>query len=143
MMEMLFTITKIRNLNINISPWQIPMILLWLLVVSVIQDHIKRVRHMTSRPIHGMKLLIVLVGKNTIFLISVLSINNTVNFYSIDRYATVTTSEGAIFIGGGTDVYLYNNSGWRRLDDLHTSRIWHRAIINGDKIYVIGGSGTQ
>ena len=138
MMEMLFTITKIRNSNINISPWQIPMILLWLLVVSVIQDHIKRVRHMTSRPIHGMKLLIVLVGKNTLFSISVLSI-----IYSFYRYATVKTSEGAIFIGGGTDVYLYNNSGWRRLDDLHTYRIWHRAIINGDKIYVIGGSGTQ
>ena len=138
MMEMLFTITKIRNSNINISPWQIPMILLWLLVVSVIQDHIKRVKHMTSRQIHGMKLLIVLLGKNTPFLISVLS-----KIYSFYRYATVTTSEGAIFIGGGTDVYLYNNSGWRRLDDLHTSRIWHRAIINGDKIYVIGGSGTQ
>ena len=43
-------------------------------------EHIKRVRHMTSRPIHGMKLLIVLVGKNTIFLITVLSINNNVIF---------------------------------------------------------------
>ena len=104
------------------------------------QEHIKRVRHMTSRPIHGMKLLIVLVGKNTIFLISVLSIN--VIFYSIYGYATVTTSKGAIFIGGGSYVYLYNSSGWTRLDDLHTSRTYHRAIINGDKIYVIGGSGT-
>ena len=95
---------------------------------------------MTSRPIHGMKLLIVLVGKNTIFLISVLSINNTVNFYSIYRYATVTTTEGAIFIGGASlaNVYLYNSSGWTRLDNLHTSREYHRAIINGDKIYVIG-----
>ena len=108
------------------------------------QDIIKRVRHMISRPIHGMKLLIVLVGTNTIFLITILSINNNVFFHSIYAYATVTTSEGAIFIGGanGKYVYLYNNSGWTKLDDLHTSRYYHRAIMNGDKIYVIGGSGT-
>ena len=64
-------------------------------------------------------------------------------------YATVTTIQGALIIGG-TDgsqqvatVACYSNSGWSKLDDLQSVRYDHRAIINGDKVYVIGGSGTK
>ena len=71
-------------------------------------------------------------------------------YFSIYFYATVTTSRGALFIGGaGNDgfevatVACYNSSGWSRLDDLQSTRRYHRAIINGDKVYVIGGNLTE
>ena len=64
--------------------------------------------------------------------------------FSIYGYATVTTSLGAIFLGGAAEsivatVACYNNAGWTRLDDLQSIRRYHRAIVNGDKIYVVGG----
>ena len=69
-------------------------------------------------------------------------------YFSINEYASVTTSQGALFIGGWGDgsevatVACYNNAGWSRLDDLQSTRNGHRAIINADKVYVIGGGGT-
>ena len=74
-------------------------------------------------------------------------------FSSIRLFATVTTAQGALIIGGGlyyeneyspvTTVACYNRSGWSRLDDLQSPRHQGRAIINGDKVYVIGGLGQQ
>ena len=66
-------------------------------------------------------------------------------YLSIYGYATVTTSQGALIIGGsyGSDVSTvacYNNAGWSRLDNLQSTRYYHRAIINGDKVYVVGGA---
>ena len=68
---------------------------------------------------------------------------------SISNYATVTTSQGVLIIGGkcwGCDlvdavriVASYNDDGWKRLDDLQSKREGHRAIVNGDNIFVIGG----
>ena len=65
----------------------------------------------------------------------------------------MTTSQGAIIIGGkswGSDpedegriVALYNDDGWKRLENLHSKHEGHRAIVNGDKIFVIGGQRTQ
>ena len=68
--------------------------------------------------------------------------------FSICGYAAVTTNQGALFIGGysGGDVATvacYNNPGWSKLDDLQSARRGHRAIINGDKVYVVGGSGDR
>ena len=72
---------------------------------------------------------------------------------SIFYYATVTTSQGALIIGGycfGCTPYgpvatvaSYNEAGWKKLDDLQSTRDRHRAIVNGDKVFVIGGSGTK
>ena len=70
-------------------------------------------------------------------------------YFSIYFFATVTTSQGALIIGGASGgspvatVACYNNAGWSRLDDLQSTRRYSRAIINGDKVYVIGGSGTK
>ena len=68
-------------------------------------------------------------------------------YFSINGYATVTTRQGALIIGGydGSDVATvacYNNAGWSKLDDLQSTRVGHRAIIN-DKVYVIGGTGNK
>lgn len=71
---------------------------------------------------------------------------------SISGYATVTTSQGALIIGGYcfgctpgevATVASYNEDGWKKLDDLQSTRYGHRAIVNGDKVFVIGGSGTK
>ena len=72
-------------------------------------------------------------------------------YFSINGYATVTTSRGVLIIGGrdGSDssdivtVACYNNSGWSRLDDLQGARRGYRAISNGQKIYLVGGIGEQ
>ena len=69
-------------------------------------------------------------------------------YFSIFAYTTVTTSQGALIIGGYdgsvvATVACYNNAGWSRLDDLQSTRRDHRAIVNGDKVYVIGGTGTK
>ena len=72
------------------------------------------------------------------------------NYFSIFRYASVTTKQGALIIGGTSNndialntVACYNNSTWTKLDDLQTARYAHRAIVNGNKVYVIGGIGIQ
>ena len=70
-------------------------------------------------------------------------------YFSIYGYATVTTNQGALFIGGHdgpgpvTTVACYNSARWSRLDDLQSARWYHRAITNGNKVYVIGGGATQ
>ena len=68
-------------------------------------------------------------------------------FFSIRLFATVTTGQGALIIGGNDNSVVATvacyNSGWSRLDDLQSVRHLHRAIINGDKVYVIGGGGTR
>ena len=62
-------------------------------------------------------------------------------------YATVTTSSGALIIGGFnietkvSTVARFDGSIWTKLDDLHAARRGHRAIVNGDEIYVVGGQG--
>ena len=68
----------------------------------------------------------------------------TIKCFSIHSFATVTTSRGALIIGGVTGtinnrVACYNNAGWSKLDDLQSVRAYHRAIINGNKLYVVGG----
>ena len=85
--------------------------------------------------------------------LTLLSLNERHNlfniYFSISRYATVTTSQGALIIGGVGEVgevatvACYNNAGWSRLDDLQSTRRYHRAIVNGDKVYIIGGNGTK
>ena len=71
---------------------------------------------------------------------------------SIWGYASVTTSQGALIIGGFcpkcypsavATVASYNEDGWKKLDDLQSTRWGHRAIVNGDKVFVIGGFFTQ
>ena len=75
-------------------------------------------------------------------------------YYSISRYATVTTSQGALIIGGicyycqsdvvpVATVASYNEDGWKKLDDLQSKRRGHRAIVNGEKVFVIGGDETK
>ena len=103
---------------------------------------------MTSQPILGPRLPIIHITiRKFLYRIG----QRFQPYFSIQLYATVTTEQGAVIIGGrkGSDysdvatVACFNNSGWSRLDNLQSPRRGHRAIINGDKVYVIGGYGTQ
>ena len=68
--------------------------------------------------------------------------------FRISAYATVTTSQGAMIIGGynGKESvttiadYTGNASGWTQIGDLHIARNGHRAIINVDQVFVVGGN---
>ena len=78
------------------------------------------------------------------------NILNILYYFSICEYATVTTSQGALIIGGYAGsrpgvatVACYNNAGWSKLDDLHSPRYFHRAIIDADRVYVIGGTDIK
>lgn len=77
---------------------------------------------------------------------------NAFKYYTgrIRHFATVIIEQGALIIGGWVDsiqlrvptVACYKSE-WNKLDDLQSSRRMHSAIINGDKIYIIGGLGEQ
>ena len=68
--------------------------------------------------------------------------------FSIQYFGTVKTSQGALIIGGHdgsavATVASFNGTDWIRLNYLQSPRYGHRAIMNGDKINIIGGSGTK
>ena len=68
------------------------------------------------------------------------------NEFSLFGYATVTTGQGTLIIGGHPlmdIVACYNRSGWHQLDRLQSSRQYHRAIINGDEVFIVGGFDEQ
>lgn len=58
----------------------------------------------------------------------------------------MTTKKGALIIGGWSGTFLstvasFDGISWEKLNDLHSSRRAHRAIVNGNKVYVVGGQG--
>ena len=60
----------------------------------------------------------------------------------------MTTKKGALVIGGWDGTFLstvarFDGSRWKKLNDLLSSRRAHRAIVNGNKVYVIGGQGYE
>ena len=136
-------------MSITGRPWQILTVLHWLLVDTIRTS--KRLKSLIFQATPGPKLPIILTmnSKFSIFLKLKSHVRTFLNYLSIHSYATVTTSQGALFIGGYGNgsrvatVACYNSSGWIRLDDLQSTRYRHRAVINGDKVYVIGGSGTK
>ena len=59
----------------------------------------------------------------------------------------MTTKKGALIIGGWSGTFLstvasFDGINWNKLNDLNSSRRAHRAIVNGNKVYVVGGQGN-
>lgn len=134
--------------------WQIIEKPLWLLVVLLIMNLTPKVaashmpRSSILRIIHGM--LLQIIPSTLSKLKIVYSLHFKLKTYSRIRfYATVTTSQGALIIGGMVElvevrtVGAYNDDGWKKLNDLQAPRLGHRAIVNGDKVFVIGGLRKQ
>ena len=112
------------------------------LLADIVQT-VTKLKLMMCPPIHGMKWPIIHTRiRKYQFLIKYLFVTN---FWSIYRFSTVTTWQGALIIGGTTisTVACYNEKGWNKLDNLQSTRTGHRSIVNGDKVYVIGGNGTR
>ena len=63
----------------------------------------------------------------------------------------MTSSKGALVIGGWTTdnepvstIGCFNSiSGWSKLGDLHGARLSHRAVIDSNQVYVVGGEYVQ
>ena len=146
------TFKLIRKMTITILHWRRLTKLHWLLVDIQISI---RLKHLIFRPTLGLKLQIILIILSKFpFFSKVFSFSKVVRDlltfnYSIYEYASVTTGQGALIIGGnggGTEVATvacYNNAGWNKLDDLQSTRKNHRAIINGDEVYIVGGRETR
>ena len=82
----------------------------------------------------------------------IICISFCLDIFSIYNYGTgVTTTHGAIIAGGSLDdgtgliasstiIAAYNETGWIKIGDLHSTRTAFRTIINNNKVYVIGGN---
>ena len=145
MMELFFTIKQMQRVDTIEHLWRRLTKLHWLLVDRV-QTRMK-LKYWIFQSTLGPKLLNIRIIFSKFFIILKLFLFKI--YFSIRAYATVTTSQGALIIGGYGEssrvatVACYNNAGWSRLDDLQSTRHYSRAIINGDKVYVVGGSGTK
>ena len=150
MTALFFAITKIPKMVIIRLPWQISMVHLLLLGIGV--KSTPKPRSSTLPLTIGQSLLIILIIQSK-FQMIIRNFFEHKTYFSITLYATVTTSQGALIIGGYcyncrprgqvATVASYNEDGWTKLEDLQSTRHGHRAIVNGDKVFVIGGFGTQ
>ena len=68
--------------------------------------------------------------------------------FSLSRYGVISRKSSVLIIGGlcnSIDTSLiakYTIDKWERVGNLQDSRANHRAIVNDDRIYVVGGEGT-
>ena len=73
--------------------------------------------------------------------------HSLIEILSINTYATVTTDDGVLIIGGFdnsravADVALFDGTNWFLMGLLHGARTGHNAVVNADKLFVIGGEG--
>ena len=69
--------------------------------------------------------------------------------FRIYRFAVISRDSSVFIIGGGCDsshtsrIAKYTLDAWTEVGNLQTTRYGPRAIQNGDRIYVVGGIGTQ
>ena len=147
-MDMFFTTKLTRKINTGMPHWQRLTEHPWLLV----ELQPRSLKSWIFQATYGLRLLTILIimSKFSTYLRLKSILIKLSLFFRIYAYATVTTNQGALFIGGSsggnyevTTVACYNSAGWSKLDDLQSARYYHRAITNGDKVYVIGGNGHR
>ena len=145
-MDMFFTTKLTRKINTGMPHWQRLTEHPWLLV----ELQPRSLKSWIFQATYGLRLLtiLIMISKFSTYLRLKSILIKFSLFFRIYAYATVTTNKGALFIGGYggsvvTTVACYNSAGWSKLDGLHSARQYHRAITNGDKVYVIGGLGTK
>ena len=108
-----------------------------------------KLKYWIFQALHGLKLRIIhmITGKFFLLFKSWANFSSKLIFFSVTYFATLTTSQGTLIIGGYSDkigiqntVACYNDSGRSKLDYLQSVRAYHRAIINDGKVYIVGGS---
>ena len=71
------------------------------------------------------------------------------SIFSIHRYGVISRDSSVLIIGGlcngatFTTIAKYTLDKWEHVGNLQKGRCGHRAISNGDRIYVAGGHGTK
>ena len=69
--------------------------------------------------------------------------------FSIHHYGLINRHSSVLIIGGTCDgstsalIAKYTNNKWESVGYLQHPREGHRAILNDDRIYVVGGYGTK
>ena len=68
--------------------------------------------------------------------------------FSLSHYGVISRKSSVLIIGGRCDgissalVAKYAIDEWERVGNLQNSREYHRAIVNDNRFYVVGGAGT-
>ena len=72
----------------------------------------------------------------------------SMKIFRIYDYGLVNRDSSILIIGGMCDggasslIAEYTDDEWEHVGNLQQGRYHHRAISNGDIIYIVGGSGT-
>ena len=129
----------------TIQHWAI--LIIRFLQLAVFPQTTTKSKYLTSAPILGQPsrhLHFVLLRKFDYNLIT-----NSYPHFSINRYGVVSRKGSVMIIGGFCDglwssrIFEYTFDDWKSAGNLQGVRGYHRAIFNGDRIYVVGGYDTQ
>ena len=110
----------------------------------VMQATIK-LNYLISAQIHGQRKLHFLTAHLSEF---VFELYLWLHVFSISRYGVISRKSSVLIIGGYCDginsslIAKYTINKWEGAGNLQKSRRGHRAIANGDRIYIVGGAGT-
>ena len=104
-----------------------------------------KLNYLISTQIHGQRKLHFLTAHLSEF---VFEFYLWLHVFSIYYYGVISRKSSVLIIGGYCDgsssslIAKYTIDKWERAGNLQKSRYAHRAIANGDRIYVVGGFGT-
>ena len=141
--ELIWTILT-RQTGIDILPLQISIIKCWLLVIT---PRTIKLKYSTLIPILGQRNLRFPFAAGNFEIFEYLN-----NSFSIYRYAAVSSGSSVLIIGGGCDgdtgwgstrIAKYTIDKWELVGNLQKDRFSPRAIVNLDRIVVVGGSSLQ
>ena len=141
--ERIWTI-QTRQTGIDILPSEISIIKCWLLVIT---PRTIRLKYLILVPILGRRNLRFPFATGNWEIFEYLN-----NWFSIYRYAAVSSGSSVLIIGGGCDgdtglgstrIAKYTMDKWELVGNLQRDRFSPRAIVNLDKIFVVGGTMTQ
>ena len=105
----------------------------------------QKLKYLISTQKHGRQKLLFLSAQNCKFILVDIYVTYAL---SISHYGVISRKSSVLIIGGECDglssslVAKYTIDQWQRIGNLQNLRRQHRAIANGDRIYVIGGQGT-
>ena len=104
-----------------------------------------KLNYLISAQIHGRRKLHFLTAHLSKL---IFELHLWLHIFSIYRYGVISRKSSVLIIGGICDgsssslIAKYTIDKWERVGNLQHSRAYHRAIANGDRIYVVGGRGT-
>ena len=121
-------------------------------LLPLVHGHPKtqKLKYLISNQIHGRRNLPFLTAQHSEFIFGWHLFVTRFNFklLSISHYGVISRKSSVLIIGGRCDgissalVAKYAIDEWERVGNLQNSREYHRAIVNDNRFYVVGGAGT-